>query len=268
MQSLPSPELLQAADALPIRVPRHVPLGRALLAQAAACAVVLVASMAIPAEVGLRTYPLAWAIMQGIAAATFGVLFRMPAWWVPMHLLFVPALWLALSLHVEPGYALSTFIALALLYGGVARSRVPLFLSSRAAVQALAELLPRDARFVDLGCGPGGVLASLQRMRPDCRYEGVESAPVPFLLAGLRAAFGAGSIRVTWGDMDRIDLGRYDAVYAYLSPAAMDSLWRKARLEMRPGSLLISNSFGIPGVVPHRRVHAGPGTSPLLVWTM
>ena len=45
-----------------------------------------------------------------------------------------------------------------------------------------------------------------------------------------------------------IGLGGYDAVYCFLSPAPMAGLWTKARAEMRPGSLLVSNSFDIPGV--------------------
>lgn len=271
MRALPSPEIMQAAaEPLPVlrHVPSHVPLGAALTVQAAACAAAVAACVALPPSMGLAAHPLAWASAQGLLAASLGVLLRMPAWWVPIHLLFVPGLWMALSLHVQPAYALAMFFALALLYGGVARSRVPLFLSNRAALQALAGLLPQAARFVDLGCGPGGVLASLQRMRPDGCYEGIESAPVPFLIAWLRAVFARCSVRVTWGDMARIHLGRYDVVYAYLSPAAMDGLWRKARREMRPGTLLVSNSFGIPGVAPHRRLGTGPGAPGLLVWEM
>jgi len=30
----------------------------------------------------------------------------------------------------------------------------------------------------------------------------------------------------------------------------MEQLWAKARAQMRPGSLFISNSFGVPGVPP------------------
>jgi hypothetical protein len=32
----------------------------------------------------------------------------------------------------------------------------------------------------------------------------------------------------------------------------MLEVWEKARREMKPGSLLVSNSFGIPGVEPDR----------------
>jgi hypothetical protein len=38
--------------------------------------------------------------------------------------------------------------------------------------------------------------------------------------------------------------------FAYLSPAAMLALWHKARAEMRPGTLLLSYEFHIPGTTP------------------
>jgi predicted O-methyltransferase YrrM len=53
------------------------------------------------------------------------------------------------------------------------------------------------------------------------------------------------------GDYGRLDFADYDVVFAYLSPAAMPALWSKARAEMRPGTLLLSYEFPIPGVQSH-----------------
>jgi hypothetical protein len=39
-------------------------------------------------------------------------------------------------------------------------------------------------------------------------------------------------------------------VYAFLSPVPMAEVWRKATEELRPGSLLVSNSFPVEGVTP------------------
>jgi SAM-dependent methyltransferase len=192
----------------------------------------------------------------------------MEAWWLPIHALFVPGLVWTLGFGLPPVYALGAFCLLASLYWGVSRTRVPLFLSSRAAALAVAGLLPqeRSFSFLDLGCGLGGVLACLARARPAGRYYGIESAPLPFLLSWLRAALVEQSCRISWGDFRDLDLGRYDVVYAYLSPAAMGDLWRKARREMRSGSLLISNGFAVPGVPPALTV--ATGDSRLLLWRM
>jgi SAM-dependent methyltransferase len=132
-------------------------------------------------------------------------------------------------------------------------------------------LLPRDRSFalLDLGCGLGGVLSHLARARPCGQYSGVEVAPVPFLLCWLRSLLIGRNCRVRWEDYRNLDLGRYDVVYAYLSPAAMAGLWEKASREMRPGTLFVSNSFEVPGVRAQMVLTTGAGGgSRLLVWRM
>ena len=53
-----------------------------------------------------------------------------------------------------------------------------------------------------------------------------------------------------WGSLWKTSLTDMDVVYAFLSPVPMAELWEKARAEMRPGSLFVSNSFAVPDVVP------------------
>jgi hypothetical protein len=226
---------------------------------------------ALPGAVVRNVDPMAWALLQGLAAAALGYGLRMESWWIPIHAMFVPALVWTLALELPPEFALALFCLSGSVFWGVSRNRVPLFLSSSAAAQAVVELLPRDRgfAFLDLGCGLGGVLAHLARARPFGLYHGVEVAPVPFLLCRLRALLIGHNCRVSWDDFRNLDLGRYEVIYAYLSPAAMGGLWQKAVREMRPGSLLVSNSFAIPGVQPAFTLAAGAGSgSRLLVWRM
>jgi hypothetical protein len=51
-------------------------------------------------------------------------------------------------------------------------------------------------------------------------------------------------------DIWSTDLGREDLVYAFLSTEPMAALYQKAKAEMKPGSLLVSNSFPAPDVEP------------------
>jgi len=248
----------------------RVPLAQAAAVQAAASLLLLLLTAVVP-DAAANGDAMTWALLQGILAASLGRVLGMASWWLPIHALFAPGLVWALEFGLPPAYALAAFCVLVSVYWGVSGTRVPLFLSSRAAARALARLLPqeRNFRFLDLGCGLGGVLASLARACPAGRYHGIESAPMPYLLARLRAALGPPSCRVSWGDFNNLDLSRYDVVYAYLSPAAMSGLWRKARREMRSGSLLISNSFTVPGVPPARIIATGaPGGARLLLWRM
>lgn len=272
MLSLPSPERAADAAAGPAGAYRaRVPLRQAAAAQAGASLVVLALAALGPDAVTGNCNAMSWALLQGIVAAGFGRALGMETWWLPIHGLFVPGLVWTLGFGLPPAYALGAFCLLASLYWGVSRTRVPLYLSSRAATLAVAGLLPqeRSFSFLDLGCGLGGVLASLARARPAGRYFGIESAPLPFLFARLRAALAVKSCRISWGDFRDLDLGSYDVVYAYLSPAAMGELWRKASREMRAGSLLISNGFAIPGMPPALTVATGATAGPgLLLWRM
>jgi hypothetical protein len=103
-------------------------------------------------------------------------------------------------------------------------------------------------------------------LRPDARLAGVETAPLNWLIARLRLA-GRADIRLA--SLWQTDLADADLVYAYLSPAAMPRLWEKARAEMKPGSLLVSNSFAVPGEAPDEIVELDDLThSRLLIWRM
>jgi len=248
-----------------------VPLWQAASAQCGACLVILSLMALLPHTAAKEGDLMAWAVVQGCVAAALGRGLGLEIWWLPIHALFVPGLIWVLGLSLPPYYALGAFCALASVYWSISRTRVPLFLSSRSAVRAVVDLLPRERNFtfVDLGSGLGGMLSCLARARPSGRYYGIEAAPLPFLLSWLRAALGAPSCRVSWGDFQTLDLALYDVVYAYLTPVAMTGLWEKARREMRAGSLLISNSFAIPGVPPAFTVATGRhGESRLLAWRM
>lgn len=271
---MPPPDHEHVVDAVAVPVGAYaarVPLALAVAVQIGASLLVLALMILIPAATGGGADAMSWALAQGIVTARLARGLSMAPWWFPIHALFAPALVWILGFGLSPLYPLGAFGLLLSLYWNVSRTRVPLFLSSRAAVRAVADLLSQEQSFtfLDLGCGLGGVLSRLARARPAGRYYGIEAAPVPFLASRLRAALGAQSCHITWGDFRNLDLGQYDVVYAYLSPAAMGDLWRKARREMRSGSLLISNGFAIPGVPPTLAlVTDAHSDSGLFLWRM
>jgi hypothetical protein len=96
-------------------------------------------------------------------------------------------------------------------------------------------------------------------------FSGCEIAPLPAWVARVRAAV-AGRFRAGQGDFWTLDLSDYDVIYAFLSPAPMQALWEKVTREARPGTLLISNSFGVPGAEPHAQVPLGGANRALYVW--
>jgi SAM-dependent methyltransferase len=233
-------------------------------------AVCTVASLTIAARAPQLMPGAAWYWLEGISAAVLGAVAGLPIWWLPINLLFVPAVHALSGWHIPAALYLAAFCAMFAVNVAAWRHRVPLFLSSAKVTTALWALLPPHAgfRLLDLGCGTGSVLAAFSRARPDGNYHGIETAPLPFLLSCWRTRTHA-AVRVTWGDFWGADFAHYDVVYAYLSPAPMARLWRKARREMRPGSLLVSNTFAVPGVAPAYTLPVGDRMrSTLFVWRM
>jgi cyclopropane fatty-acyl-phospholipid synthase-like methyltransferase len=132
----------------------------------------------------------------------------------------------------------------------------------------VAALLPpeRPARVIDIGSGLGGLVLALARRRPDCEVSGIELAPLPWLLSRLRARLAGSRAHFIRGDYNGLDFGRYDLVFAYLSPAAMGALWRKAEAEMKPGSVLVSYEFIIADREPDRRIVTTGSRKILYLW--
>ncbi|MDD5383576.1 MAG: class I SAM-dependent methyltransferase [Gallionella sp.] len=246
----------------------------ALLLQFAAFALTLLSARLS----GLQPHPLVFALLCGLLAMTFSRLVGLAGWWLPIQLLFAPALVLALALDIPPNFFLAAFLILLVVYWSTFRTQVPLYLSSHKVWRALEGFLPQPGtnfRFIDLGSGLGGVLTHLADARPDGQYAGVESAPLPFLWSCLRIKLGGyRNCNVQWGSIwdDSLgicDLAQYDVVFAYLSPVPMERLWRKARAEMRPGTLFISSTFTVPDQAPQQKIQVNDlHRSTLLIWRM
>jgi len=210
-----------------------------------------------------------WSLVQGSIAAFIGYQLKMAAWWIPIHFLFMPALVAILSLELSPIWFSMSFLLLFLIYGKTYQTQVPLYLSSQDVTRAITSLLPAHQRFtfIDLGSGCGGLLNKLSKTHTQGTYYGIEAAPLPFLISKLRNLLIATKCNIKWGDFWHHDLSHYDVVYAYLSPVPMESLWEKVRQEMRPGSLLISNTFKIPGVEPEKCIQLNDfSKSTLYIW--
>jgi hypothetical protein len=241
---------------------------RAFLAVAAAFGL-----LALVLRAGLmptRLPGVAVVLVLGILAGAIGRGLGLGPGWTPFLLACPWGIVLVLR-HAPPGWVWPAALAVLLLvYGGGLLTRVPLYNSSRAAWEALLVLMPTGpARFVDLGAGLGGPLAFLARARPDAQFQGVEASPLTFLAAWLRTRPCRANCRVRWGSLWQEHLGGYDVVYAFLSPAPMPELWAKAVTEMKPGSLLVSNTFDIPGHEPAQRIPLpGRKDACLLVWRL
>jgi SAM-dependent methyltransferase len=243
----------------------HAPAVQALLIQCAALPLTFVLTTLLL----LADMPLGLAgagLLQGALAAALSWWRKLAPWWLAIELLFPSALLAGVSLHLPPWLFLAGFLILLLIYWSTFRTQVPYYPSGKRAWDAVADLLPqeRPVYLIDIGSGLGGLVLALAQRRPESTFAGIELAPLPWLVSRLRARLaGRENARFVRGDYEQLDLGDYDAVFAYLSPAAMGALWRKASAEMRPGSLLLSYEFGMREKAPDLTI-APRGPGPLL----
>ena len=148
---------------------RRYPAVLALLLQVLAG---LLAWAVLPVVWRLTGWPLtglALAGLQGGLAAVTGHLLGLPRWWLPISLLFMPAVVLGQQLDWPAWLPASMFALLLLANWNSLGERVPLYLSSAPAERALQQLLdplPDDAAFIDLGSGLAGSLTRLARTNP------------------------------------------------------------------------------------------------------
>lgn len=266
----PRPAACGANPALPdgSAVTRLPPVARFLAAQLLAFAT-LAAVARIPA-VQAAVAGWGWVAVDAVLAVLATAAVRLSWWWLPLALALPFAVASAAGAAIPWWIWAAAFGLLVLVYGGGVATRVPLYLSNRAAVAALADLLPAKAgvRACDLGAGLGGPLTGLARRRPDAQVTGVEASPLPWLACRLRC-LRRRNAQAVFGDIFAHPLADYDLVYAFLSPEPMPRLWGKVQAEMHPGTHFVSNTFAVPGIEPERVIELpGRKDARLLVYRL
>jgi SAM-dependent methyltransferase len=135
------------------------------------------------------------------------------------------------------------------LYVSTARCRIE-------AVFSTLTLMP-GTRLVDLGCGDGRVLRIARRCGAG-QAEGYELNPLAYLKARLLSIRDRG-ITIRHQNFWEVDLGNADVVCCYLFPDVMARLALKLKRELRPGTMVISFNFPLPGLTPGNVLHPGHG---------
>lgn len=136
--------------------------------------------------------------------------------------------------------------------------------SARIKVRTFLDHVPMKAGelLVDIGCGDGRVLREAKR-RYGVRALGFEVNPLAYALARLRT-IGMEGIEVRLRNFWNVDIGDADVVFCYLFPDVMGRLAQKLLRELRPGTLVISCNFPLPGwrhrelFYPESSFHADP----------
>jgi SAM-dependent methyltransferase len=140
--------------------------------------------------------------------------------------------------------------------------------TSRAKIAAFIEAVPMTDRqmLVDLGCGDGRVLREAQK-RYGIRAVGYEINPLAYLKARL-SSFGSNKTKIIHQSFWKADLSRADVVFCYLYPDVMQKLADKLKSELKPGAIIVSSNFPLPGYIPSKviRLKSSFHNDPIFVY--
>ncbi len=201
-------------------------------------------------------------------AAIAAFFLRFDWWWIPIQFCFPLLAYFLLQMAVAPSVYLVVLLIFSALYWSTYRTQVPYYPSRSELIEPIFKLIPltTGATFVDVGSGMGGLLLKLAKRRKDAFFYGVEIAPLPWLISVIRARVANSHAEFQLGDFYSLDLSKFDVVFCYLSPAAMPSIWKKARAEMRCGTLFLSYEFIVPTVTPDFSIEIENGSKYLYGW--
>ncbi len=118
----------------------------------------------------------------------------------------------------------------------------------------IIELLQQDAKqrasrpyiILDLGSGSGQMTSRIARAMPEAQVIGIEIAFIPWLRSVVRQRlFGPQNLIYKRMDFWPYDTSTVSAVVTYLPGKIMEQVGEKLRKELKPGTLVIANTFNL-----------------------
>lgn len=99
-----------------------------------------------------------------------------------------------------------------------------------------------QALVYDLGCGDGKFIRQLVKTKK-VRVIGYEYFLVPYLIGVVINFFSKDKINIRYEDFFKADFKNVDYIFCFLMPKQMSLLETKFKKELKPGALVISNTF-------------------------
>lgn len=125
--------------------------------------------------------------------------------------------------------------------------------SSRKAQKAITSLIPKETNGLvfELGSGWGSLIYPLARSLPQATVIGIEISIIPWTISRVRASLSSPSnLHIQRGNFHDISLEEAEVIVCYLHPSGMESLKTKFEEELKPNTLIVSNTFGLAGWNP------------------
>jgi hypothetical protein len=108
-----------------------------------------------------------------------------------------------------------------------------------------------DGPIFELGAGWGTLAFALAGRYPSCRVEAYELSPVPWLfMLARKVLWRVPNLAIHRTNFLEVDLAPAALVTCYLYPGGMERLRPVLEAALRPGAIVLSNCFAMPGWTP------------------
>jgi len=105
--------------------------------------------------------------------------------------------------------------------------------------------LPKNSLLYDLGAGDGRVILAAEKL--GLKARGFELSLYPYLRAWFKIFIGQRRAQIKRQDFFKENLDQADAVFMFLTGRALLKLSQKLKHELKPGAIIISHGFALPG---------------------
>ena len=127
--------------------------------------------------------------------------------------------------------------------------------SSHKAQNAIISAIPQNTEglIFDLGSGWGNMIFPLAQSFPLATIRGIEVSIFPWAVSKIRGLlFGPPNLVIERSNFQDISVENAEVVVCYLYPEGMASLEAKFQKELKPNTLIISNTFRLAQWKPEK----------------
>ena len=121
--------------------------------------------------------------------------------------------------------------------------------SSSKAISQIRLLIPKPTlgNIYELGSGWGHLAILLAKDNPQCQVYAYEISPIPWFVSyTIAKCLRINNLSIERKDFFNVPLNDATIIVCYLYVEAMRNLKEKFKQELKPGTLIISNTFSVP----------------------
>jgi SAM-dependent methyltransferase len=129
-------------------------------------------------------------------------------------------------------------------YRVIFKGHAPYICSSNKLIKKIIKEInfKQNSVVYDLGCGDGRFLRRLKKYK-QINGVGYEYFILPYIIGQIYNLFSKNKVKIKLKNFFKADLSKADYVFCYLITDEMVKLEKKLKQELKPGALVISNTF-------------------------